>query len=472
MLSAGKGGVLRRLGLFYVLILLAGIWVVTNRRYSVEEDTIVLRTGDEAVAEADALVALFAADGQDGLAAYLEGWLERQKGVIVGEERYYRLEDADGEVLVGNIPNWAGANARELRDGVLVLEDLWRPNAREWWRLWWLLDGDYNPDLDLVVVKRILDGGGVLYVGRDTEFLNDLHTVYRVSSWALILVAVVGLIAGMMSSRSLLKSLGKINAMAGTIVRTRDLSRRIPEEGLGVDFKQTVGNLNTMLEKIEDSVAGIRQASNSIAHDLRTPLTRLRNRLETMSVEDRGATAEEVSSLVSEVDSVLSTFRSILHISQLEMGKDSLRMEPVDLLVVLTDAVEMYEPVVAEREQRIEQSLASAMVNGERNLLMQLASNLIDNASKYGPEGAVVWVSCGVADAGVYLEIRDEGEGICAADRERVFDRFYRAEASRSSEGVGLGLSMVAAIVKAHRGRIELSDGEPGLKVRVWFDRV
>ncbi|MDQ8180397.1 HAMP domain-containing sensor histidine kinase [Pelagicoccus sp. SDUM812005] len=461
---------LRRLGVFYLLILAAAIWMVSVQRFGGKADSIRLRTTAEAEAETQALLALFEAEGPAGFEVYLAKRLELAAHGAAGSECYYRLVDGQGEVRVGNIPEWGEESVRRISPGVILLDDIERPGAPRWWSLSWLLQGDYNPDYDLLLVERDLPGGGKLYVGRDTEYWSDLHVFYQVSAWSLLVVTLVGLAAGMLSSRSILRTMGKINGMAQEIIRTKDLGKRIPTDRIGSDFLDTVGNLNEMLDKIEESVSRIREASNGIAHDLRTPLTRLRNRLEELSSQGRSATPEEIDLLLGEVDGLLSTFRSILHISQLEMGSASLPQEEVDLATIARDAVEMYEPLLEERRQSVVFEGESALLKADGNLLFQLVSNFLDNARKYGPEGGRV--VCRVqreADGSVLLEVTDEGAGIPVEHQSRVFERFYRLETSRGSPGVGLGLSMVAAIAQLHGATVSLRNRNPGLAAQVRF---
>lgn len=466
------GDLLRRWAFFYVPIVLAGMWVVTNPRYSVREDLIDLRMAEDAIAEANALAAYGDAAGPAELKAFLERAVAEQGGSQFDEVRYYRLVDPEGNPVVSNVPNWGTVAPRRLTDDVVLYDDLWQGGDGSIWRLRSFFEGDPNPDLDLVAVERKLSAGWTLLVGRDTEFLNDLHGFYRASAWALVLVAVIGLGSGAWSTRSLLKSLNRINGIAREIIKTRDLSRRISGQDLGEVFRVTVDNLNTMLDKIEDLVDGVKQASNNIAHDLRTPLTRLRNRLETLSAKEGLASRQELGELTSEVDSLLGTFRSILHISQLEMGKESLRMTPVQLHRVVTDAVEMYEPIASERSQQIGVEIEEVKILGEENLLMQLISNVLDNACKYVQEAGRIEVRLWREGEQVHLTIRDNGAGIPEAERTKVFERFYRVDESGSLPGNGLGLSMAAAIAKAHAAQIRLEDANPGLLVRVVFERL
>ncbi len=463
-------GRLRKLGFVYLLILLGAIWLATNRRYSWEDADILERTASEAQFEVRELLLRYEMDGRDGLESALAERLEwgESDGDPYARERYYRLMGADGVVVVGNIPDWEAANVRQLGEGVFQLSDVDRPGVPGWWTLSWFWGGSYNPDYDLVVIERALPDGGRLYVGRDSEFWSEMYIFFVVTSWGLVVVTLVALLAGMMTSRSILKNLGKINGLVQDIVRTKDLTKRIPDGGEGEEFRETIAQLNLMLGKIDESMASIREASNSIAHDMRTPLTRLRNRLDSIVEEGRAVESEEVASLMEEVDSLLATFRSILRITQLELHPERLDRTRMDLSVLLRDAAELYAPVAGAKGQKIEVEAEALELEMDVNLMFQLVSNLLDNACKYSPRESVV--RCGVLagkESGFY--VRDMGIGIPAEERDLVFTRFYRMEKSRASEGVGLGLSMVEAIARAHGAVVSLHDGNPGLRVEVRF---
>ncbi|MCH6258545.1 HAMP domain-containing histidine kinase [Puniceicoccaceae bacterium K14] len=459
-----------KLWVFYILILLTAVWMVTNQRYSVKSETILNRAIADAKHEAEALQFRFQLDGlgalESELIARLDVALTDKEGIA--SERYYKLEEADGTVRLGNTPSWESDQALLLSEGVYQLVDVPRPGAPRVWELTWLLEGNYNPDYDLVLVEVILEGGYRLFVGRDTEFWNEMHVIFKLSTWCLACVSLLALVAGLLANRRLLRNLSRINRLAHDIVRTRDLSKRIPVVGERSEFSETITNLNLMLGKIEESVANLREASNSIAHDMRMPLTRLRNRLEDIVKEGQPIAADEVATLVEEVDSLLSTFRSILRISQLELNPEGLELSDVNLSALVQDAAELYAPVCAAKGQVIEVDASPVVIKGEANLLFQLVSNLLDNACKYSPKDSVI--KCGVKPGeAVTLSVKDAGSGIPTEERERVFERFYRMEKSRANDGVGLGLSMVLAIAKAHGAKVELDNASPGLYVQISF---
>lgn len=462
--------IFKRLSLFYALILCVAVVLLTSPPYRSDNSQINIRAKIEGTIEADAIIAMHSFGGYQHIEQYLRSRLENKQPDLKNYQIYYELRTPQGEVALTNLPKWNEEDYPKLGENTFILDGIQRPDNKPWWTLPWLDKSGHNPDYDLLVVKRILDDGSTLYVGRDTEYWKDLLGLNRVYSLTLVVVILMGIAAGLLSSRSLLNSLKKLNRLSQEIIQTNDLSQRLSAERENSDFYDTVNNLNAMLEKVEESFESIRQASNSIAHDLRTPLTRAKNRLEGIIAENRTASPQEMSLINEEIENILQSFRSILHISQLEMGKATLEKAPIPLQVIVQDAIEMYEPIALDKEQKIQSSLQTTQIEGDKNLLFQLVSNLLDNAIKYSPESSLI--KCTLTDDSPTqstLEISDKGCGIPEEMKVRVFDRFFRAEQSRHNPGTGLGLSMAAAIAKAHGAIISLHDNHPGLLVRIVF---
>jgi signal transduction histidine kinase len=220
-------------------------------------------------------------------------------------------------------------------------------------------------------------------------------------------------------------------------------------------------------------MTGVRNVSNAIAHDLRTPLTRLRNHLEQLQ---RDAQSDEIrgriEATLGEADTLLATFRSLLRISQIEAGSRRSEFDEIRLNELITDVVELYEPLAAEKGLQLTAATATpARVSGDRDLLFQAISNLVDNAIKYTPADGTVAVRLDAESSDARIVVADSGTGIPTDERQRVFERFYRLESHRSSPGSGLGLSLVAAVMNLHGGSVTMEDNRPGLRVQLDLPR-
>lgn len=266
----------------------------------------------------------------------------------------------------------------------------------------------------------------------------------------------------------------RMNAIAETasqITRTADLSRRIAVEGKGTDDISRLSLvLNSMLDEIEQLVKGMRTLSDNIAHDLRHPLTRLRNHIDQMrkSTGEESELHQELSALMSECDALLTTFQALLRISNIESGKRHSGFKFVDIERLLQDVVDLYEPVAADKSISFSFAPCPLSVMGDKDLLFQAFTNLVDNAIKYTPTGGSIDLAMRLDESGPRIVLKDSGLGVSDEHKQQVFRRFYRIENSRRAPGSGLGLSLVAAIIKLHKGMIQLHDNTPsGLIVTV-----
>lgn len=296
-----------------------------------------------------------------------------------------------------------------------------------------------------------------------------LHPLYSKFVLALIVIVCGGLF---FISFYVTKRINIIAATAQQIIATSDLSRRIPLDARWDDLSKLSSTLNTMLGEIEQLVDGIRTVSDNIAHDLRHPLTRLRNHMEDMrrhtAPEHNPELHLELTDLIAECDALLTTFQALLRISNIESGKRHTGFRPIDLVKLMQDVIELYEPVAAEKSIALQFTSARADVIGDKDLLFQAFTNLIDNAIKYTPAQGRIDVEMSSLGNGARVIIRDSGQGVSDEHKQRVFRRFYRVDHSRRTHGSGLGLSLVAAIIKLHHGHIQLHDNMPsGLTVTV-----
>ena len=318
----------------------------------------------------------------------------------------------------------------------------------------------------------VLDGGLHLLVGRDTRELKATQQlIVRALLWGMAITLALALAGGITMSRSMLRRIEQINQTSREIM-AGDLSRRVPATGTADDFDQLAGNLNAMLDEIERLMAGIRQVSDNVAHDLRTPLTRLRGRLEQLRIdlEGHGVPLEQVDRGIVDTDQLLSTFGALLRIARIEAGGHRSRLEPIDLAALVEDASELYEALAEEKQIRIERRITGKpTVTGDRDLLFQAITNLLDNAVKYTQEGGRLSLEVEQAGHVVDVTVADNGPGIPALERDKVVQRFYRLEPGRNAPGSGLGLSLVDVVADIHQARLILEDNAPGLKATLRF---
>lgn len=320
-----------------------------------------------------------------------------------------------------------------------------------------------------------LAGGFSLLVAQD---VHDRYLTERMFTttlpWTVVLILILGAAGGALMSRNMLQRLDTINRTSGEII-AGDLSRRVPLNGSGDEFDVLAENLNRMLDRIERLMKGLREVTDSVAHDLRTPLNRLRNRLEesVARLNASGAQADEIERAIAETDKLIATFNALLLIAETDAGTTRAAMSVLDLGGVAADVVELYEPLAEERNVSLALMPGTDLViEGNRSLVAQALANLVDNAIKYTPAGGKVRIRAVNTSAGVELSVADSGPGIPAADRQRVTERFVRLEASRSSPGTGLGLSLVVAVAHFHNAEFLLEDNVPaGLKAVLRFPK-
>lgn len=326
-----------------------------------------------------------------------------------------------------------------------------------------------------------LPTGFRLLVGRDLEERQRLDdVVFSAARWSGAVVLVLGLLGGFFMARRMLR---RVDAMTGTTRRIMagDLSGRLPIAGTGDELDRLAENLNAMLERIEALMHGLKEVSDNIAHDLKTPLTRLRNRCEAAL---RNARSDEdyrsaLESTIEESDHLISTFNALLMIARAESGQARDDMISFDAAEIAGDVAELYEPLAEESGLLLRQEVEPGLpVLGNRELVSQAIANLIDNAIKYAaPPAAVadgqasIIVSAHGEGDRVLLVVADNGPGIPEADRARAVERFVRLEQSRSAPGSGLGLSLAAAVARLHGGTLRLEDNGPGLRAMLDLPR-
>jgi hypothetical protein len=326
----------------------------------------------------------------------------------------------------------------------------------------------------LVQVVELPSGFRIL-VGRDLEERERIYAIIaNAGRWSFALVVVLGVAGGFFVSRRVLKRVDAMSETAHTIM-AGDLSGRLPIAGTGDELDRLAENLNAMLERIEALMRGLKEVSDNIAHDLKTPLTRLRNRCEqALRVTNRDADYRAtLESTIAESDELIRTFDALLMIARAESGHARDNMADFDAADIVRDIGELYEPLADEKGLALKvETPLTAPVRGNRELVSQALANLVDNAIKYaGPatsktNGAIAEIVIGAGAEGerIMLTVSDHGPGIPEADRGRVVERFVRLEQSRSEPGSGLGLSLASAVARLHGGELTFEDNHPGLK--------
>jgi len=373
----------------------------------------------------------------------------------------YLVADKEGKQLAGNL----SAVSPQLWDSLGPVEFVYSRPA----------PGGVERRLAFANVFR-LPGGYRLIVGRDIEDRRELASLIRTTMlWGLGVMALVGIGGGYWVSRRILTRIDALSATTRTIM-AGELTGRLPLSGSGDELDRLSESLNLMLARIEQLMAGLREVSDNIAHDLKTPLNRLRNRVEEALREpcDETAYRETLERTIEEADGLIKTFNALLSIARLEAGAGGENRGKLDMAALVRDVAELYEPVAEERGIALRSEVPEPIViHGDRQLLGQAIANLIDNALKYGAptaEGGNGWapeveVRAQASEGVAQIIVSDRGPGVPAPERSRVLGRFVRLEASRSEPGSGLGLSLVAAVARLHGGSLRLEDNEPGLRV-------
>jgi signal transduction histidine kinase len=367
----------------------------------------------------------------------------------------YLVTDKEGDRITGNLTS--------------ISKDLWNSVGRV--EFVYNRSGQKGPESRLALVNVFrLKGGFRLIVGRDIEDRRVFERVVRSAFFlGLGFMALVGLGGGWLVSRSLLSRIDAVTGTSRTIMEG-DLSGRVPVVGSGDEFDRLSTNLNSMLDRIEQLMVGMREVSDNIAHDLKTPLNRLRNHAEAALREKGGAKKYQgaLERIIQEADDLIKTFNGLLSIARLEAGTAGQEVEEIHAEVLMRDVVELYEPAAEDMGITLtaQQVANEVCFSADRQLVGQALANLIDNAIKYGglDEGSKIEVSVVDTGAAVEITVADNGPGIPEKDRERVFKRFVRLEESRSRPGSGLGLSLVAAVASLHGGEVRLDDNGPGVR--------
>jgi len=426
-----------------VALVLATEFLVTRE---ILEDEVDDGIGDE-------LEELAFLERDDGFASLMAEIEDRSRARPL-MRRLYVLSVERFEPVRGNLKEWPEA----LEDGVepqtLSLE---------------------VPDAEPSLVRRVrmvsitFEGGARLAVGRDvTERERFVDVLGATALGSFGLAVVLALAFGLTISHNLLGRVERMNRTVLRILAGRG-AERVPVKPRQDEFDVLAAHFNQLLDENERLIDRMRQVTNDVAHDLRSPLSRMRTHIEA-ALSETGEHGETLHALLDETNAILETFNALLHIAQIESGVVREHMEPLDLATLARDAADLYQPAAEEAGVALETHLVAGLqVRAHRHLLAQALTNLIDNAIKYGGPNGRVEISTRLADGAVRLCVADRGEGIPAEDRERVMERFVRLDASRKRPGTGLGLAFVAAVAELHDARLSLEDNAPGLRVTLSF---
>ncbi|WP_282759113.1 HAMP domain-containing sensor histidine kinase [Komagataeibacter saccharivorans] len=420
-------------------------------------------------ADARALAERWVMGGLPTLALTIEDRLEQN----LDDDAIYMVIDPQGNYLTGNVSAWPGR---------VQYTDRWYtlPDTRAGLRGMAELHAYRLPGTAQTHTAGQLDSGYRLLVGRDVRSRGVLrHLLTDSLLWAWVMVSLLA-VSGAVLVHGIFRRMVKTVARTTSAIAHGDLSRRMPLVGNGDEMDQVAEAINEMLDRIVRLMDGVRQVSNSIAHDLRTPIARARTQLEDAALhattpdELRGAIERAVGNL----DNVTAVFEALLRIAQIEAGARRSAFMTFDLVPVLLDVADLYEAVAEEHEIALALDLpAHLSFYGDRSLVQQAVANMLDNAIKFSPPGGTVFLRAQIREISpgritgptgegmLDLSVSDEGIGMTEADMARATERFFRAEKARNTPGAGLGLSMVRAIVQLHGGRMHLSAHNPGLTV-------
>jgi signal transduction histidine kinase len=409
---------------------------------------------DQAIAAEGAILQQAYADaGRTGLIASIAQRIadDRFEGGV------YLLVDASSQRLAGNLQAWPPALSGH-RGFANFSAPKSKPDAA-------------RPALLRASFETLSDGGRLL-VGRDIDDLDGF--MQKINAALALTISLIFILAGVASLQVTRRTVGRIEAINATsrAIMRSGLGQRIPLRGTRDEWDELAANLNSMLDRIEALMGEVRQFTDNVAHDLRTPLTRMRARLEKAHAGRRDSQGDQslIGDTIADLDAVLGMFTSLTRISQIEARDRTAAFRAVDLAEIAHEVVELFDAAAEDTGGHVEAlGDRGVAVTGDRDLLFDAVANLVDNAIKHGREKGRVTVAVSKRDRGAVISVADDGPGIPADECNRVFKRFYRLERSRRTPGNGLGLSLVAAIARLHGARIEMRDNAPGLEFQLWF---
>lgn len=392
-----------------------------------------------------------------GIAGMIAASADRQREA--GSSRCYLILSSTGEKLAGNMLAWPEDVSIDGRPHEVWFEDEFLPEG--------LFDDDaYLP----VIAARFADGSRLLLI-HIVKRVGELYEVAEYLTESLGATLLLALVIALHLSYSILNRMATIGRTAREII-AGDLSRRIELRGRNDEFDALAMNLNSMLDRIQQLVDGMREVTDNIAHDLRSPLTRLRNRLEVTLLENRSDKdyRQAMQQAIRDADALVKTFNAMLQISQADTGTVRAEMQRIDIAALLREAGELYAPSIEEAGLKLQiQASTEITVTGNKNLLAQAVGNLLDNAIKFTPAGGRITLKALRQSGAAEIHVADNGPGIDASQRQRVIQRHVRLHGARHIDGNGLGLNLVNAITRQHKATLILEDNRPGVLAIIRF---
>lgn len=410
----------------------------------------------QVAANIDDEIAELVEDYQNGGFSHTAAAIREQLASSLHPATFYLLLDSGGRKVTGNLPTLRPRNG---------WQKFTVPSGAK---------GDVGRgSLYLLGRGMTLPDHSFLLVAKNTYHITEVkEAIVDAFAWAFGLTVLLGLIGGMVLSSGFLHRIDELTRASRAIIDGK-LADRMPTRGTDDELDRLALNLNEMLDRIQMLMESLRQVSDDIAHDLRTPLSRLRQRLEGARLNARGIDDYEAATdaAIADTDAILGTFAALLRIAQIEAGTRKAGFSDVDLSDIFRSISETYAVVAEDRGQVLTASIESGVtVLGDRELLMQMLVNLVENAMQHTPEGTCITIALHRGENGPVGIVADTGPGIPTDDRDKVFRRFFRLQRSRSTPGSGLGLSLVAAVAALHGITVTLADNAPGLGVRLDFE--